>query len=198
MTLLNRKKALAVATIFLIGCGFVLYNYYSGPQQAPSIQTDDIDTLWSYMTGDIVESSAAIADITGDGEQEVVIGSNDNSVYAFNGADGSVLWSYPTRSDITSSPAIADLDNDGTMEVIVSSEDGNVYALNGEDGSTYWTPSSIFQEIDGTLSGEGAQERYMIHISDGAESLRCVLTCGDNDYDLYIGFDYEPTTDDYD
>ncbi|MHA1636782.1 MAG: outer membrane protein assembly factor BamB family protein, partial [Candidatus Thorarchaeota archaeon] len=196
---MNRKKALALTTIFFICCGFAFsFVYLLQEEQAPDIQTDDIDTLWSYMTGDIVESSAAIADIDGDGQQEVVIGSSDNFVYAFDGVDGNVLWSYPTRSDITSSPTIADLDNDGSIEVIVSSEDGNVYALNGEDGSTYWTPSSVFEEIEGTLSGEGAQERYTIHISEGAYSLRCVLTCGDNDYDLYIGFDSEPTIDDYD
>ena len=81
----------------------ILDGGFEGYEAKLGVELPSSVTTRSYY-GDI---TGVAGDITGDGEQEVVIGSNDNSVYAFNGADGSVLWSYPTRSDITSSPAIA-------------------------------------------------------------------------------------------
>ena len=122
--------------------------------------TGDMDTcyqLWEYPTGANVFSSPAIADINGDGDLEVVVGSWDNNVYALNGADGSFLWSYPTGDNVSSSPSLGDIDGDGDLEVVVGSHDNNIYALNGADGSflwSYWTYdyvnlSPAIADIDG-------------------------------------------------
>jgi hypothetical protein len=70
-------------------------------------------------------SSPAIADIDGDGAQDVVVGGLDGRVHAYD-ADGAPLPGWPatalvggTASAVASSPAVADLDGNGTNDVVV-------------------------------------------------------------------------------
>ena len=46
--------------------------------------------LWSYATGDGVDSSPAVANGV------VYVGSDDGNVYALNASTGAKLWSYAT------------------------------------------------------------------------------------------------------
>lgn len=114
-----------------------------------SILTGDIDSVyayWLYQTGRPVNSSPSLGDVDNDNKIEVVIGSNDSSVYAINGENGSFRWSYHTGGAITSAPCIGEIDQDTMLEVVVSSADGKIYALDGENGSFLWsytTPNSI-------------------------------------------------------
>lgn len=81
-----------------------------------------------------VHSSAALADVDGDGIIEVIFGANDGGVRALKGTDGTLKWTYWTFGSVYSSPAVGDVDNDGALEIIVGSNDGRVYALNGAGG----------------------------------------------------------------
>jgi outer membrane protein assembly factor BamB len=95
------------------------------------------DVLAEFVTSDQVLSSAAIGDLDGDSLTELVIGSNDDTLYALE--MDSLLWNFGTNGDVQSSPALADIDNDSKLEVVFGSNDGNIYALNAEDGSLYWS-----------------------------------------------------------
>ena len=46
--------------------------------------------LWSYTTGELVDSSPAVANGV------VYVGSYDHNVYALNASTGALLWSYAT------------------------------------------------------------------------------------------------------
>lgn len=95
---------------------------------------------WPVSTGDSVLASPALGDVDGDGEVEVVVGSWDDHVYAWNG-DGSVVWRRTTShgadhlgpSDLTGHPIIADLDGDGDQDVAVGSRTG-LALLDGRTG----------------------------------------------------------------
>ena len=50
--------------------------------------------LWSYATGDTVDSSPAVA------SRAVFIGSADKNVYALDAATGAKLWSFATGSEV--------------------------------------------------------------------------------------------------
>ena len=52
----------------------------------------------------------------------VYAGSNDDGIYALDGATGDILWSGSTNGTVTASPVIVD----GTL--FVGSNDGHLYA----------------------------------------------------------------------
>jgi len=83
---------------------------------------------WIYETTGSIDSSPAIADLDGEGDMEIIVGSNDGKLYIFN-STGQVEWSYQAGGAVYSSPAIADINNDGNLEIIVGSEDGKIYAF---------------------------------------------------------------------
>jgi outer membrane protein assembly factor BamB len=67
-------------------------------------------------------SSPAVADLDGDGKNEVIAARDENVVVW--GADGAEKWRFKTGTGrIWASPVVADFDNDGKLEVAVASRD---------------------------------------------------------------------------
>ena len=65
--------------------------------------------------------SPAVADLDGDGKNEIVVARDDRLV-VWN-ADGSVKWSYDTKGRIWSSPIVADFRDDAKLEIAIASRD---------------------------------------------------------------------------
>ena len=88
-------------------------------------------SAWPQDTGAPVNSSPVLGDLDGDGVLEIVIGSDNNKVYAWK-PDGTLMpgWPVTTNDSVRSSPALADVDGDGHLEVIVGSFDNKVYVWN--------------------------------------------------------------------
>jgi outer membrane protein assembly factor BamB len=97
---------------------------------------------WSFETQDRVKSPPTVADINGDGEFEVVFGSNDGHLYVLD-RFGTELWNYPINGPIINQPTIGDVDADGEMEVVFGgffhyTGDPYLYVLNGNSGTLLW------------------------------------------------------------
>ncbi|HSH79672.1 MAG TPA: FG-GAP-like repeat-containing protein [Herpetosiphonaceae bacterium] len=76
---------------------------------------------WPRDSGNYVSSPAALADVDGDGIDEIFIGEEDWSMHGYK-ADGSVLPGWPISSTIggqrRNTPAIGDLDGNGDLEIV--------------------------------------------------------------------------------
>ncbi|MFH1936197.1 MAG: FG-GAP-like repeat-containing protein [Bacteroidota bacterium] len=107
--------------------------------------------LWNYtITGGYDNSPKAITpiqDITGDGVDDVLVGSEDYYIRCFNGnasGQGDVLWatenyagSVYQQNDLTT---IADINGDGYRDVIAGTTGGDrsIVALSGKTGLQIW------------------------------------------------------------
>ena len=85
--------------------------------------------IWRRPTGWIIRSSPLIADLDSDQSPEIIVGSDDDKVWAWH-SDGSLVsgWPQATGADILSSPVVGDIDGDGRVEIIVGSDDAKVWA----------------------------------------------------------------------
>jgi hypothetical protein len=146
---------------------------------SPAYSTPDQNyaLMWKDITFNTV-SSPVIANIDNDWSNglEIVVGANDNNVYAFD-SSGTQLWSYATGGVVESTPAIGNLDNnlsDG-LEIVVGSNDGKVYAL---------TSSGGLEWASAYTTGGAVKSSPAIADLDSDGNLEIIV--GSNDTDLYI------------
>jgi hypothetical protein len=104
-----------------------------------------------------VESSPIVADVTGDGKPEIIVGCNDGNLYAIYAdgvlhreggiATGPFAWikccipPNEATAQILTAPVADDVDNDGKVEVVAASDKG-VYMFHFE---APWDPQNFAQ-----------------------------------------------------
>jgi hypothetical protein len=78
-----------------------------------------------------VQGGQAIADIDGDGAQEVIWNSWDGNLYIADGRSGRIetTYTFPNSKIGFASPMIGDVDGDGRLEIIDAAGDNVVYCL---------------------------------------------------------------------
>jgi len=81
--------------------------------------------IWEYKMTPPVTASPAVADVDGDGVEDVVAGDSQGKLVLLD-ADGRMKWTsrVPGRIQADSCPAIADLDEDGRFEILVGDASG--------------------------------------------------------------------------
>jgi outer membrane protein assembly factor BamB len=90
--------------------------------------------LWNYEARDRIPA-VGIMDIKGDGNVEVLAGSEDRNIHVLDNA-GRLLWRfYLPHSALTFDAA--DLDQDGRVEIVVGCADGYLHVLSRE-GDLLW------------------------------------------------------------
>jgi len=84
---------------------------------------------YTTLTSGASESSPVVADINGDGFNDIVCGGEDSQLTALSGADGSVLPGFPIQlgGEVRGTPALADVDKDGKTEIVLAGWDKNIY-----------------------------------------------------------------------
>ncbi len=84
---------------------------------------------YSTLTTGASESSPVVADLNGDGFNDVLCGGETGLLTAFSGLDGAVLPGFPIQlpGEVRGAPAVADIDHDGKTEIVLAGWDRNLY-----------------------------------------------------------------------
>jgi hypothetical protein len=111
------------------------------------------------VTGVSGQSSPVIADLDGNGSQEILTTSLDDRLHA-RGVDGAEIAGWPRRFTETpkATPFVADVDGDGDLDVVVGADDGRVLVIDvpGEarPGAAPWpgyhggeTPDGVYRHV---------------------------------------------------
>jgi len=153
------RRRIAVAFAALVGAGLVAPGALVPPEASAQVPPGPAESSSAVLPGFSRSSSPTVADIDGDGVDDVVIGHQDGWVRVYRSGDaGSLLWERPaiphvppacrpqgTPTAIEASPTVADLDDDGANEIIVAMGSTHVRDQNGglvvfnRDGSVRWT-----------------------------------------------------------
>jgi len=120
-----------------------------GPQRIYCLNGLTGVSLWERPLGGPGFAVKSIADCTGDGQADVLVGcSNDaeSTGYAkvLNGATGAVVWSFTVPgSSVWAIQQLDDISGDGVPDVILGdfSSNGNVYGLNAVSGAQLYHTS---------------------------------------------------------
>ncbi len=124
---------------------------------------------WPVSLGDapdiygshVIDSAPVIADIDGDGQQEIIVGSYDHNLYVYR-ANGQLVWKYETRDVIMSTAAVGDVaPGSPGLEIVIGSGDRFIYLLSSSGQllwkrATGWIVRSSPLLVD--IDGDGALE----------------------------------------
>jgi outer membrane protein assembly factor BamB len=97
---------------------------------------------WTAPVGDPVMRVVPIADVSGDGIDDIGVGSWDNAGRVHSGADGQNLWRTPVGTlnggDCWTCDPVGDTNGDGRADLAVGSFDEKVYLMDGVTGAVLW------------------------------------------------------------
>jgi len=129
---------------------------------------------WPANLGDVIRSSPAVGDITGDFHMEIVVGCQDGYIYAYD-YQGTKLWTQNTHYPVDTTPVLEDLNGDGKLEVIFSvgaaTGGGYVDVLRG-DGAQYPLV------VDMNLGGPGVTSPAVGDVDDDGHYEIAVISYG--------------------
>jgi len=142
---------------------------YSGSGQALS--------GWPREALNFLGRPAALADVNGDGIDEIFIGGNDGYLHGMR-ADGTSLPGWPVEGSGIGAdrvtPAVADLDGDGIPEIVTVSGGG----AGGEQVLAYHVDGRLVDGFPARVSGGGPYKWLAIGDVDGDASPEIVVVTG--------------------
>jgi len=148
------------------------------------------DTIWAQSVADQPWNVAQIDDISGDGINDVLVGTlfQSNYCYFLSGVDGSELESLAYGEAVDAIAAIPDVVNDGSMEMVAGGRDGKVRCISGGLDVGVNNPPEA-PTIDGETEGQaGTEYDYTFTSADPeGQDVYYYIEWGDDTYEEWIG-----------
>jgi outer membrane protein assembly factor BamB len=139
---------------------------------------------WEYDVSGVSErgftwSQPTIADLNGDGAQEIIVGTEKGGRMIAVRHPGELLWVFPPMDEdpsrrLNKAHSAADIDDDGKVELIYTAGDppGTLYCLNGDTGTLKWnwTSAEANFKYGGTIIRDVDQDGSLDIVASGADS----------------------------
>jgi serine protease len=161
-------------------CGVVELELYVTADGGYSTTADlplDISLFYEgfpITAGGSIESSMNLEDIDGDGRAEIIFGSSDDKIYAYN-EDGGSVSGFPLNvsGDVVCGIAVGQVAGDANPELVAVTKTANIYAfshtggvLSGfpiqQSGNSYYSTPTLAD-----LDNDGLMEMIFTAFSDG-------------------------------
>jgi hypothetical protein len=170
-----------------IGIAVGTGSFYAGRSQTDTLLVfnNSCDLMWSDRLDGVTASSPALADVEGNGNMQIVEGTDNGSnsgtggsVWVLDGASGHVIWRQPVYGRVIGSVVTADLTGQGYQDILVPTTQG-VAVL---DGRTH-------QEVTRLGTGFGFQSAPLV--TDDPNGTVGVTIAGYNGSNEGVIFHYE-------
>jgi hypothetical protein len=119
---------------------------------------------WTAKLDGATSSSPALADVLGNGQLQVIEGTNNGTVWVLNGTNGGALWHTAVGGQIIGSVVTADLSGQGYQDLIVPTTLG-VKIVDGKSGQVLTTIGAAYGFQNSPLVTEDANGSIGITIA---------------------------------
>lgn len=108
-------------------------------------------SLWKNPVHGRPSGPPAIADLDGDGRDEIVILTKDGVLVSFS-PEGKLLFTWKIEGSFSNAPSMGDTDGDGVNEIVLTDDTGVVRVIEGKTRAEKWT----FESGEGPVLGRAA------------------------------------------
>ena len=149
--------------------GYNPYRISAVTDMNANMNPQNLGVVWSYSSSYSINTNPLVADVDGDGVNEVVVVESSGRLRVFDGSDGALESTYSVFGSAFSTPALANLDADQQLEFLLGTRTGYFLALDN-NGNVIWrvrtghyTGSS---PLLCDLNGDGKAEEVVVEARD--------------------------------
>ncbi|EMR75372.1 PDK repeat-containing protein [Thermoplasmatales archaeon SCGC AB-540-F20] len=146
------------------------------------IDAEDGSIIWSHGVADQPWNVARISDVSGDGIDDVLVGTlyNSNYCYFLDGTNGSELETIAYGQAVDAINAIPDVVADGSMEMVAGGRDGKIVCFSG--GLNAFSPN-VEVEADFKADITEGKAPLTVHFTDLSIAENTTITSWEWDFD---------------